>query len=61
MNCCMQGNYQMKVAISGTGSQIWPSPLVNVGMMGGSSMMSSGEVYAHTFNFMKTGVSTGSS
>lgn len=61
MNCCMEGNLRMKVAISGTGSPIWPSSLVNVGMMGGGSMMGSGEVYAHTFNFMKTGVPAGSS
>ncbi len=57
----MQGNLRMKVSIPGTGSQIWPSSLVNVAMMGGSSMMGPGEVYASTFNFMKTGVPAGAS
>ena len=61
MSGSMQGNVRMKVSIPGTGSQIWPSSLVNVGMMGGSSMMGSGDVYAHTFNFMKMGVPAGAS
>lgn len=51
----------MKISIPGTGSQIWPSSLVNVAMMGGSGMMGSGNVYAQTFNFMKTGVPAGAS
>ena len=61
MGMGMQGNLRMKVSIPGTGSQIWPNSLVNVAMMGGSGMMGSGEVYAHTFNFMKTGIPAGAS
>jgi hypothetical protein len=61
MACCMQGNFRIKVSIPGTGSQIWPNSLVNVGMMGGSGMMGSGDVYAHTFHFMKSGIPAGAS
>lgn len=60
MSCCMQGNFRIKVSIPGTGSQIWPNSLVNVGMMGGG-MMGYGDVFAHTFHFMKTGVPAGAS
>lgn len=60
MSCCMQGNFRMKVSIPGTGSQIWPSSLVNVGMMGGG-MMGYGDVFAHSFLFMKSGVPAGAS
>lgn len=60
MSCCTQGNLRIKVSIPGTGSQIWPNSLVNVGMMGGG-MMSSGDVFAHTFHFMKMGIPAGAS
>ena len=58
MSCCMQGNFRMKVSIPGSGSQIWPNSLVNVGMMGGG-MMGYGDMFAHTFQFMKTGIPAG--
>jgi len=58
MSCCMQGNFRIKVSIPGSGSQIWPNSLVNVGMMGGG-MMGYGDMFAHTFQFMKTGVPAG--
>jgi hypothetical protein len=60
MSCCMQGNFRIKLTIPGTGSQIWPNSLVNVGMMGGG-MMGYGDVFAHTFHFMKTGIPAGAS
>ena len=60
MGSGMQGTLRMKVSIPGTGSQVWPNSLVNVATMGGS-MMGSGEVFAHTFNFMKMGVPAGAS
>jgi hypothetical protein len=60
MDCCMQGNFRIKVSIPGTGSQIWPNSIVNVGMMG-SGMMGSGEVFGHTFSFMKSGIPAGAS
>jgi hypothetical protein len=59
MACCMQGNFRIKLAISGAGSQIWPNSLVNVGMMGGG-MMGYGDVFAHTFHWMKNGIPAGS-
>ncbi len=58
MSCCMQGNFRIQVSIPGTGSQVRPNSLVNVGMMGGG-MMAYGDVFAHTFHFMKTGVPAG--
>ena len=58
MGCCMQGNFRIKVSIPGTGSQVWPNSLVNVGMMGGG-MMGYGDMFAHTFQFMKTGIPAG--
>ena len=58
MSCCMQGNFQMKVTIPGTGSQVWPSSVANVGMMG-SGMMGYGDTFAHTFRFMKSGIPAG--
>lgn len=58
MSCCMQGNFRIKVSIPGSGSQIWPDSLVNVGMMGGG-MMESGYAYAQTFQWMKTGIPAG--
>ena len=58
MQCCMQGNFRMKVSIPGTGSQVWPNSLVNVAMMGGG-MMGYGNMFAHTFQFMKTGIPAG--
>jgi hypothetical protein len=58
MQCCMQGNFRMKVSIPGTGSQVWPNSLANVAMMGGG-MMGYGDMFAHTFQFMKTGIPAG--
>lgn len=58
MQCCMQGNFRIKVSIPGTGSQVWPNSLVNVAMMGGG-MMGYGDMFAHTFQFMKTGIPAG--
>lgn len=58
MRCCMQGNFRIKVLIPGSGSQIWPNSLVNVAMMGGG-MMASGDAYAQTFHWMKTGIPAG--
>jgi hypothetical protein len=58
MSCCMQGNFRMKVSIPGSGSQMWPNSLVNVGMMGGG-MMGYGNMFAHTFHWMKTGIPAG--
>jgi hypothetical protein len=58
MSCCMQGNFRMKVSIPGSGSQMWPNSLVNVGMMGGG-MMGYGAMFAHTFHWMKTGIPAG--
>jgi hypothetical protein len=58
MACCTQGNFRISVSIPGSGSQIWPSSLVKVGMMGGG-MMGYGDVFAHTFHFMKTGIPAG--
>ncbi len=58
MSCCTQGNFRISVSIPGTGSQIWPSSLVKVAMMGGG-MMGYGDVFAHSFHFMKTGIPAG--
>ena len=58
MQCCTQGNFRIKVSIPGTGSQVWPNSLVNVAMMGGG-MMGYGDMFAHTFQFMKTGIPAG--
>lgn len=58
MGCCMQGNFRIKVSIPGSGSVMWPSSLVNVGMMGGG-MMGYGDTFAHTFHWMKTGIPAG--
>lgn len=58
MSCCLQGNFRIMVSIPGSGSQIWPNSLVKVGMMGGG-MMASGDTYAQTFHWMKTGIPAG--
>jgi hypothetical protein len=58
MQCCTQGNFRIKMSIPGTGSQVWPNSLVNVAMMGGG-MMGYGNMFAHTFQFMKTGIPAG--
>ena len=57
MGCCMQGNFRIKLSIPGSGS-IWPNSLVNVGMMGGG-MMAYGDMFAHTFQWMKSGIPAG--
>jgi hypothetical protein len=59
MSCCTQGKFRIKVSIPGSGSQLWPSSLVSVGMMGGGGMMGYGDMAAHTFNWMKTAIPAG--
>ncbi len=58
MACCTQGNFRINVSIPGTGSAMWPSSLANVGMMGGG-MMGYGDTFAHSFQWMKSGIPAG--